>query len=155
MPQLSPLQVKPFETTAAPPGGLSGPPSKWNGASLAGLELTQPVPWQPPRWWDTLIASQLDYMPAAASPSGAAAMLARLETTQIDPRLEPMRQRVLWLLREPHPLNNKPAAVASTSLQCLWAIAEDDDHCVLHISWVALALVRWVNRRARLLCWLL
>lgn len=55
-------------------------------------------------------------------------MLARLETTQIEPRLEPMRQRVLWLLREQHPLNNSPAVAASTSLQRLWSWAADDDH---------------------------
>ena len=71
-------------------------------------------------------------------------MMARLETTQIEPRLEPMRQRVLWLLREQHPLNNSPAVVASTSLQRLWSWAADDDHWVLLISWATLALVSWV-----------
>lgn len=111
--------------------------------SLAQLQLTQPVPWQPPTWWDVQVAVERAHTGERASRSEAEALLARLPTMQLrsDVNLEPMRRRVMWLLRQQHPAMDDPAAVASSALQVWWPLIEQGPLAALFIPWIALALV--------------
>lgn len=142
------MQVAPSQKSSRAFGAAPVPPpsERRRSGSLADLQLTQPVPWQPPALWDLQVA--VGRAKGRASTSEAAALLARLAAVQLrtDVDLEPMRRRVMWLLRQQHPAVDNPPVVARSALQALWTYAEWG---ALYIAWNALALVSHGGEPAR------
>lgn len=147
-------QAAPSQKSKRAFGPVPVPPSERRmSGSLAQLQLTQPVPWQPPTWWDVQVAVERSRMGECPSPSRLAALLDRLATMRLRDDaaidLESLRRRYVWRLRQQHPAMNDPAAVASSTLQVLWRWTEQSELYALLIAWIALALVSHCRETAR------